>query len=227
MFYAYLWLRENGTPYYVGKGKGKRAFTNNSHRIGKPTDDDRIMLQEFETEEDAFFAEKFLIALYGRKDNGTGILRNLTDGGEDPPNLKGRKRSREGVLRGALKRTGLKRTEEQKLRLSEAHKDQVTWMKGKTHLEESNQKNREAHLGKKMPPITQSHREKLSKAKKGIPLTEEHRKKLSEARRRQPLKTHCKNGHELVEENLYVSPAGKRQCRICRRNNMLNFYKKF
>jgi hypothetical protein len=76
-FYTYLWLREDGTPYYVGKGHGKRAI-----RKGSPKNLDCIIIQEHESESAALFAEKFLIALYGRKDLGTGILRNRTDGGE-------------------------------------------------------------------------------------------------------------------------------------------------
>jgi hypothetical protein len=77
-FYTYLWLREDGTPYYVGKGQGKRAFRKSSPNR------DRIVIQEFPDEDSAFFAEKLLIAFYGRKDNGTGVLRNLSDGGEGP-----------------------------------------------------------------------------------------------------------------------------------------------
>lgn len=77
-YYTYLWLRDDGTPYYVGKGKGDRAFRKGSPPV------DRIILQEWPSEEDAFAAERFLIAFYGRKDNGTGILRNLSDGGEGP-----------------------------------------------------------------------------------------------------------------------------------------------
>ena len=78
MFYTYLWLREDGTPYYVGKGSGRRATRK---RRGSPTKD-RIIVQDFLSEAEAFEAEKILIAYYGRKDIGTGILINLNDGGE-------------------------------------------------------------------------------------------------------------------------------------------------
>jgi len=81
MFYTYLWLREDGTPYYAGKGRGNRAFIRHSHRFPPPPND-RILIQEFSTEMDALSAEKFLISYYGREDEGTGSLLNLTDGGD-------------------------------------------------------------------------------------------------------------------------------------------------
>ena len=94
-FYAYLWLREDGTPYYVGKGTGKRAFVQHSHNAPCPKDKDRIVVIPCATESEAFAREVELIDLYRRKDPGEGCLRNLTDGGEDPPRgcLKGRKLS--------------------------------------------------------------------------------------------------------------------------------------
>jgi hypothetical protein len=87
-FYTYLYLREDGTPFYVGKGHGKRAYV--KHRNGPPVDHARILIQDHPSEQDALAAEIFLIAYYGRKDIGTGILRNLTDGGENPPSSKGK-----------------------------------------------------------------------------------------------------------------------------------------
>src|SRR5271157_5628100 len=81
-FYTYLWLREDGTPYYVGKGTGQRAFVNYQRTIFRPVQDERIIVQEHETESEALEAERFLISFYGRIDLGTGCLRNLTDGGE-------------------------------------------------------------------------------------------------------------------------------------------------
>ena len=79
-FYTYMWLRGDATPYYVGKGQGKRAI-----RKGCPEDPTRILIEPHESESDAFAAEIFLISYYGRKDIGTGILRNMTDGGDKPP----------------------------------------------------------------------------------------------------------------------------------------------
>ncbi len=81
-FYTYIWLRKNGTPYYVGKGKGDRAFTNKGHGVRRPKDIVRILVQHWADEAQAYEMEKWWIAFWGRKDNGTGILRNRTDGGE-------------------------------------------------------------------------------------------------------------------------------------------------
>lgn len=81
-FYTYLWLRDDGRPYYAGKGRGKRAFINSGHSVHRPLESSRIIVQDFDSEEEAFTAEKFLIAYYGRIDLGTGCLRNLTDGGD-------------------------------------------------------------------------------------------------------------------------------------------------
>ncbi len=84
VYYAYLWLRNDGTPYYVGKGHGNRAFTGlrNAGQLPPPKSSELILVQEYSSEIDALVAEVFLISYYGRKDKGTGILRNLTDGGD-------------------------------------------------------------------------------------------------------------------------------------------------
>ncbi len=81
-YYTYLYLRADGTPYYVGKGSGYRKFVRRGRVIAPPLDKSFVLTQEFPTEADAFAAEQFLIAYYGRKDLGLGILHNRTNGGE-------------------------------------------------------------------------------------------------------------------------------------------------
>ena len=79
-FYVYAFLREDGTPYYIGKGTSNRAW---KKRRFRPSDDSRIsILKGSLTETEAFSEEIRLIQFHGRKDLGTGILRNRTDGGE-------------------------------------------------------------------------------------------------------------------------------------------------
>ena len=83
-YYTYAYLREDGTPYYIGKGKGRRIFDKeNRTSCSVPKDKRRIIfLKQNLTEEQAFIHEIYMISVFGRKNNGTGILRNLTDGGE-------------------------------------------------------------------------------------------------------------------------------------------------
>jgi len=82
-FYVYGYLREDGTPYYIGKGSGNRVTKCVGRIVHPPQDKDRIVFYKSDiSEEEAFDLEKQLIAKYGRKDINTGILHNKTAGGE-------------------------------------------------------------------------------------------------------------------------------------------------
>ncbi len=82
-FYTYAYLREDKTPYYIGKGCGKRVYEKCNREIKPPKDKSRIIfLKKNILEEEAFKHEIYMIAVLGRIDLGTGILRNKTDGGE-------------------------------------------------------------------------------------------------------------------------------------------------
>jgi hypothetical protein len=83
MYYTYAYLREDGTPYYIGKGKGYRAYQGNRKSTNPPKDKSKIiLLKQNITEAEAFRHEIYMISIFGRRDNNSGILRNLTNGGE-------------------------------------------------------------------------------------------------------------------------------------------------
>lgn len=201
-YYTYLWLREDGSPYYVGKGRwqkhGQRAF-----RLGCPTLD-RIIIQEHPTEDDAFFAEKFFISYFGRKDIGTGILRNLTDGGEGPGGIV----FSEAHIRAIS--VSLSRAKKGK---PIPHYDPVAHsalMTGSGN----------PMYGKKRY-IGPEWRAKLSSGRIGHAVSEETRRKmaLSRTAKRGYKPKQCYRGHEFTPENTWVGKTGSRFCLKCRKIN--------
>jgi hypothetical protein len=142
-YYTYAYLREDGTPYYIGKGKDGRVFKNHmrQNKIDlKPKDKSRIIfLKQNLTEEQAIKHEIYMIAVFGRKDLGTGILRNMTNGGD-------------GI-------SGYCHTEETKKRISKSGEENPFY--GKKHSPETLEKMREASKNRKRRPHSEETKRKM------------------------------------------------------------------
>lgn len=155
-YYIYAYLRVDGTPYYIGKGTRDRAYRKACHIVPLPADKARIVIMEDNlTELGALALERFYIRWYGRKDLGTGILRNRTDGGD-------------GLV-------GYVYTDDHREKLSKAGR-------GKKHTEETKRKIAESRLGEKHPlfkkKLSEETRRKMSEARKGRSHSPETRMKI-------------------------------------------------
>jgi len=185
-YYTYAYLREDKTPYYIGKGKGDR-INSKKRSIKPPKDKSRIIyLKQNLTEAEAFKHEIYMIDVFGRIDLGTGILHNMTNGGD-------------GVSGGII-------SDETKRKLSEAHKGKThseetrrkisEAKKGKTHSEETKRKIGEAH---KNP--SEETRRKIGEASKGRNkdriVSEETRRKMSESGKG---RTHSEDSKKKMSE---------------------------
>jgi len=82
-FVVYAYSRKDETFYYIGKGCPRRPYGKRKRGINPPADRSRIHILHSNLDENtALDYEKNLIKFYGRKDLGTGLLQNRTDGGE-------------------------------------------------------------------------------------------------------------------------------------------------
>ena len=172
MYYVYSYLREDYSPYYIGKGSGNRAYTKGPKEVKPPKDRSRVkIIKESLTEEESFDVEKLYILVFGRIDLGTGILRNKTDGGD-----------------GA---SGAVRSEETKEKIRQANlgKQRPQWIYDKIAA---------SNRGKKASAET---RAKQSAARKGRKCTEEHKRKVSEAKA-SPHKIIFDDGREIIVKNI-------------------------
>lgn len=221
IFYVYtLRVKHARKPFYVGKGHDNRAdshFTESSlarashknHTILKAWSSDKSIYVEYVmqnlTEKQAFDLEENLIAFYGRRVDDTGVLTNLTLGGEGASGAlhsaehrrknseanKGRVLSAETRLKLASrpKRVGWTHSVETRARMSQSHtgakKSDETKAKmslaastrvRKPHSEETKAKMRASHLGKKHSAET---KDRLRVVNKGKVISEETRARMS------------------------------------------------
>lgn len=172
--YVYCYLRNKdsatapaGTPYYIGIASNEHRPFKSHRKTPVPANKAFVrILRSGLSWYDACKWEQFYIKRYGRKDVGTGFLRNLTDGGEGS--------------------TGAKISEETRAKMSAA-------LKGKTPTEQTRAKISAAKKGmafsaehcanlsaaRKNPSFET--RLKMSEAQKGKTFSAEHCAKISES----------------------------------------------
>ena len=171
MYYIYSYLREDLSPYYIGKGKDQRAYSKGRNEVRPPRDKSRVQIIKTNlTEQEAFELEKLYILMFGRIDNETGILRNRTDGGDGP---SGRVDSEETRRKKSIALTGRKVSKETGERISKALK-----AKNIKHSEEYKRILSEKLKGRK---CSEEHIRKVRESKIGFRHTEEAKRKMSES----------------------------------------------
>jgi hypothetical protein len=149
IFYTYAWLRVDGTPYYIGKGSHGRAF--DKRRKYCPTEDRVLILKRNLTEDEAFIHETYMIAVFGRKDLGTGILHNKTNGGDGATGLRHTEESKNKIRiaqKGPLN-FNFQRPEAAKHITFKSGKNSHNW--GRKHTKKSCENMKNAKLGPKNP----------------------------------------------------------------------------
>ena len=165
VYYVYAYIREDFTPYYIGKGKDNRLYRKGKGEVKPPKDKSRIIVVKDDlTELQAFILERYYIRWFGRKDNNTGILLNLTNGGD-------------GLVNPGP---------ETRAKMSENSRNGITGMLNKKHSHETIKKMKDSA---KKRGFSDEHRAKITAALTGKqkgPMSSTQRLAISNAKRGKP-----------------------------------------
>lgn len=150
-YYVYAYIRDkdsltakSGTPYYIGKGHGSRAFDNHKSIPVPRSQSNIVIVEQNLTELGALALERRYIKWYGRKDTKSGILINKTDGGDG---IAGRVMPQEERQRRSISykgrvawNKGVPTSDTAKINIGKGLKGKATWNKGIPATLESNLK---------------------------------------------------------------------------------------
>ena len=134
-YYTYCYLDENNKPYYIGKGRKRRAY--DVHKgVELPPRERVLFLKTNLSESDALRYEEYYISVIGRIDLGTGPLQNKCNGGGGSKGMTGKpcpeeKKKRISESNKRTKAKGI--SEETRKKMSEAAKKRCTpeWREGR------------------------------------------------------------------------------------------------
>ena len=155
-FYVYAYLRQNGTPYYIGKGSGNRAWVKHVG-IHLPKNKKQIIILESNLSEIGSLAlERRYIKWYGRKNLCNGILLNKTDGGDGGDTLSNHPNKQEIIEK-------IKQSNKNNPKHRKFGKNNPNWGNTYIHTEETKKKISEKISGR---ILSESQKQKLSNIKK-------------------------------------------------------------
>jgi hypothetical protein len=191
--------KDTNKVFYVGIGKkSNRAYSKHQRNkywqsiVDKADYIVEIVKDDINWEE-AKQLEIDLINQYGRKDLGTGILSNMTDGGDGCVNTIC---SDETRTKMGNSRRGRKHSEEAKQKISKM-------LKGKKHTPESVEKNRQAHIGQIRTDETKA---KISQKLKGKVVSDETRTKVAKLNSQFQIEKYTIEGDYITTyESMYLA----------------------
>lgn len=213
MAYVYRHIRlDKNEPFYIGIGKlpnYKRAYEKQKrsefwHNIVSKTDYEVEILFDNLTWEEAEKKEIEFIALYGKRDNGTGTLVNIADGGGGSKGFKHSENAKKKISIASKNMIRKPISEETKEKIRKTLTGRVGINKGKSPSKETREKIANTLRGRVGPNA-------------GKKMSEEVKQKIRETKRLNPT---CRKNTKVSEEaKLKISESLKKYYAQKRINN--------